>query len=63
MLLESSSPPHWLPLGLGSFILLETDEIEGALEGGVEGDWRLGGRLDFGGVGDGLLSLLRSLRE
>ena len=55
VLLESSSPPQPLPLG----VFPVTDDEDGALEKGVEGDWRLGGLLDFravGVLGEGLLS-------
>lgn len=63
ILLESSSPLQPLPLEPCRFRLPVTDAEDGALEGGVEGDWRLGGRLDFWPVGEGLLSWLISRRE
>lgn len=47
VLLESSSPPQPLPLG----VLPVTDADDGALEKGVEGDWRLAGLLDLRAVG------------
>lgn len=41
MLLESSSPagpPQPRPFGLGGFVLLVTDDTDGAFEGGVDGE-------------------------
>lgn len=60
---ESSSVPQPLPLGLGGLIFPPTDVVDGALEGGVDGDWRLGARLSFWPAGESLLSGLRSRRE
>jgi hypothetical protein len=47
MLLRSSSLYSQLPLGLAGLVF---PEVDGAFDGGVEGDCRLGGRLDLFGV-------------